>query len=152
MSALPPPGTRYVHYARYSTDHQTFKSIEDQQTLCRAYAERQGWVEVGAYYDVMSSGATTICRADLFQMLAAVDHGAFAVILVEDLDQLSRSASGIHGILEELEAQGVAVHTVVGGVFPGLEVAFRSAMTKARDARSALARHGRPQSRREAAS
>lgn len=80
MSALPPPGTRYVHYSRYSTDHQTFKSIEDQQTLCRAYAERQGWVEVAAYHDAARSGATMVGRAGLFDMLAAADRGEFAVI------------------------------------------------------------------------
>ncbi|PSJ19881.1 hypothetical protein CVH10_20530, partial [Halomonas sp. ND22Bw] len=62
MSALPPPGTRYAVYARYSTGHQTFKSIEDQLTLCRAYAERQGWVEVGAYHDAERSGTTVIGR------------------------------------------------------------------------------------------
>ena len=104
MSALPPPGTRYAVYARYSTGHQTFKSIEDQLTLCRAYAERQDWIEAGAYHDAERSGTTVIGRSGLFDMLAAADRGEFQVILVEDLDRLSRSASGTHGMLEEMEA------------------------------------------------
>ncbi len=127
MSALPPPGTRYVHYSRYSTDHQTFKSIEDQQTLCRAYAERQGWVEVAAYHDAARSGATMVGRAGLFDMLAAADRGEFAVILVEDLDRLSRSASGTHGMLEEMEALDIVVCTVSNGVVDDIEVAFKAA-------------------------
>ena len=127
MSALPPPGTLYVHYARYSTDHQTFKSIEDQQTLCRAYAERHGWVEVNAYHDAARSGTTMVGRAGLFDMLAAADRGEFALILVEDLDRLSRSASGTHGMLEEMEALDIVVCTVSSGVVNDMEVAFKAA-------------------------
>lgn len=127
MSALPPPGTRYAVYARYSTGHQTFKSIEDQLTLCRAYAERQGWVEVGAYHDAERSGTTVIGRSGLFAMLAAADRGEFTVILVEDLDRLSRSASGTHGMLEEMEALDIVVCTVSSGVVSDMEVAFKAA-------------------------
>lgn len=94
MNHFPPPGSLYAVYARYSTDHQTFKSIEDQLTLCRAYAARHGWIEAGAYHDAARSGATVIGRAGLFDMLAAADRGEFSIILVEDLDRLSRSASG----------------------------------------------------------
>lgn len=116
MRALPPPGTLFVHYAHYSTDHQTFKWIADQQTLCRAYAERHGWVEAGAYYDAARSGATMVGRAGLFDMLAAADRGEFALILVEDLDRFSHSASGTHGLLEEMEALDIVVCTVSNGV------------------------------------
>ena len=63
MSALPPPGTRCAVYARYSTILQTFKSIEDQLTLCRAYAERQGWVEAGANHDAERSGGVVTIAA-----------------------------------------------------------------------------------------
>ncbi len=127
MSALPPPGTRYVVYARYSTGHQTFKSIEDQLTLCRAYAARQGWEEVGAYHDAERSGTTVIGRSGLFAMLAAADRGEFEIILVEDLDRLSRSASGTHGMLEEMEALDITVCTVSSGVVSDMEVAFKAA-------------------------
>ena len=127
MSALPPSGTRYAVYARYSTGHQTFKSIEDQLTLCRAYAERQGWVEAGAYHDAERSGTTVIGRSGLFAMLAAADRGEFTVILVEDLDRLSRSASGTHGMLEEMEALDIVVCTVSSGVVSDMEVAFKAA-------------------------
>lgn len=112
MSALPPPGTLYVHYSRCSTDHQTFRSIEDQQTLCRAYAERHGWVEVRAYYDAARSGATMVGRVGLLDMLAAADRGEFGLILVEDLDRLSGSPSHAHRLLDDLKTLGVVVHAV----------------------------------------
>lgn len=126
MNGLPPPGTPYVHYSRYSTGHQTFKSIEDQQTLCRAYGERQGWVEVGAYHDAERSGTTLIGRSGLFDMMAAADRGEFTVLLVEDLDRLSRGASQSHGMLEELEALDITICTVSSGVVSDMEVAFKA--------------------------
>lgn len=127
MNAFPPRGSLYAVYARYSTDHQTFKSIEDQLTLCRAYAERHGWVEAGAYHDAARSGATMVGRAGLFDMLAAADRGEFSIILIEDLDRLSRSASGAHGMVEEMEALDITVCTVSSGPVTDMEVAFKAA-------------------------
>ena len=126
MNNFPPPGSLYAVYARYSTDHQTFKSIEDQLTLCRAYAERHGWIEAGAYHDAARSGATVIGRAGLFDMLAAADRGEFSIILVEDLDRLSRSASGTHGMVEEMEALDITVCTVSSGPVTDMEVAYKA--------------------------
>ncbi|MGA0544388.1 recombinase family protein [Brevundimonas sp. VNH65] len=126
MNHFPPPGSLYAVYARYSTDHQTFKSIEDQLTLCRAYAARHGWIEAGAYHDAARSGATVIGRAGLFDMLAAADRGEFSIILVEDLDRLSRSASGTHGMIEEMEALDITVCTVSSGPVNDMEVAYKA--------------------------
>ena len=126
MNNFPPPGSPYAVYARYSTDHQTFKSIEDQLTLCRAYAERHGWIEAGAYHDAARSGATVIGRAGLFEMLAAAERGEFSIILVEDLDRLSRSASGTHGMVEEMEALDITVCTVSSGPVTDMEVAYKA--------------------------
>ncbi len=126
MNAFPPPGSLYAVYARYSTDHQTFKSIEDQLTLCRAYAERHGWAEAGAFHDAARSGATVIGRAGLYEMFAAADRGEFSIILVEDLDRLSRSASGAHGMVEEMEALDITVCTVSSGPVTDMEVAYKA--------------------------
>lgn len=116
MSGLPPPGTLYVHYSRYSTDHQTFRSIEDQQTLCRAYAERHGWVEVRAYFDAARSGATMVGRVGLFEMLAAADRGEFVLILVDNLDRLTRTGPHCCRLLDDLKALDVIVHVIDVGV------------------------------------
>src|SRR5690606_15400556 len=51
----------------------------------------------------------------------------FSIILVEDLDRLSRSASGAHGLIEELEAQDITVCTVSSGPVTDMEVAFKAA-------------------------
>ena len=43
-------------YVRYSSDLQSSTSIQDQQRLCRAYAERQGWTVVSLFEDAGLSG------------------------------------------------------------------------------------------------
>jgi site-specific DNA recombinase len=127
VNNFPPPGSLYAKYARYSTEHQTFKSIEDQLTLCQAYAEQHGWIEAGTYFDAARSGASVIGRAGLYEMFAAADRGEFSIILVEDLDRLSRSASGAHGMIEEMEALDITVCTVSSGPVTDMEVAFKAA-------------------------
>ena len=47
---------RCAIYARYSSDLQSPTSIEDQQHLCRAYAERQGWTFFSVFEDAALSG------------------------------------------------------------------------------------------------
>ena len=47
---------RCAIYARYSSDLQSPTSIDDQVQLCRAYADRQGWVVVATYHDAALSG------------------------------------------------------------------------------------------------
>jgi DNA invertase Pin-like site-specific DNA recombinase len=47
---------RVAIYARYSTDLQSPASIDDQIQLCRAYADRHGWVVVATYQDAALSG------------------------------------------------------------------------------------------------
>jgi site-specific DNA recombinase len=47
---------RCAIYARYSSDLQSATSLEDQQRLCRAYAERQNWTVVSLFEDAALSG------------------------------------------------------------------------------------------------
>ena len=42
---------RAVIYARYSSDLQSEASIDDQLSVCRDRAEREGWTVVGSYTD-----------------------------------------------------------------------------------------------------
>ena len=47
-----------VIYARYSSNSQREESIEGQIRDCTAYAERNGYVVIGAYADRAISGTT----------------------------------------------------------------------------------------------
>ena len=47
-------------YARYSTDLQNEKSVEDQVELCRALAAMLELAVVGSHFDRAKSGASTL--------------------------------------------------------------------------------------------
>lgn len=51
--------TPVVIYARYSTDRQDARSIDDQVRRCRAHATRHGMTVVHVFSDEAMSGAHT---------------------------------------------------------------------------------------------
>lgn len=80
MRSLPPPGSRFAKYARYSSALQSYKSIEGQERLCDVYAEKQGWVEAGRRQDILPDlGLFAGKRKDPIAVLArdpaALGHG-----------------------------------------------------------------------------
>lgn len=76
-----------VIYARYSTDLQSASSIDDQERICRAYAERQGWRVAKVYSDSAQSGAS-LMRAGIQNLLSDARAGCFEVVVSEALDRL----------------------------------------------------------------
>ena len=56
---------RAAIYARFSTELQNEKSVEDQIALCRRFAKQQGMLVVGEFYDKAKSGASMIGRDGL---------------------------------------------------------------------------------------
>ncbi|MBL9015585.1 MAG: recombinase family protein [Myxococcales bacterium] len=79
-------------YARYSTDKQDARSIDDQLRRCREYAERNGYEVVAEFTDAATSGAHTE-RANLRRMLdvaTATKRPPFKAVIVDDLSRLSR--------------------------------------------------------------
>ena len=78
-------------YARYSTDRQDARSIDDQVRRCRAFAEARGLDVSGVFKDAAESGAH-LERADLQRLLteARSPRCRFQTVLVDDLSRLSR--------------------------------------------------------------
>ncbi|PKQ10609.1 MAG: recombinase family protein [Alphaproteobacteria bacterium HGW-Alphaproteobacteria-1] len=83
------PPKRVAIYARFSSDMQSPKSIEDQVRECRMHAQREGWTVVQVFSDVAISGATK-GRPDFDALQAAVRAGQFDIVLFEHLDRLGR--------------------------------------------------------------
>ena len=50
---------RAVIYARFSSERQSDRSIEDQLEVCRRYIDKQHWQLVRSYEDRAISGART---------------------------------------------------------------------------------------------
>jgi site-specific DNA recombinase len=60
---------RAVIYARFSSDKQSDRSIEDQVDLCRGFCEREGLRVVGVYDDRAITGASTLNRAGWLKLM-----------------------------------------------------------------------------------
>lgn len=119
-------------YARYSTEHQNDRSVEDQIALCERFAERQGLTVTARHADRAMSGSRYGDRPGLMALLAEAKAGRFGAIIVEHGDRLSRHPGDIHAIREAMEFSGVAILQVDGGELDTLKASVSglvSAMT-----------------------
>jgi site-specific DNA recombinase len=116
---------RTAIYARFSTELQQERSIEDQFALCRAYAAKNGLDVVGAYDDRARSGASIFGRDGLMRMMDAARDGTFDVILVEALDRLSRDQEDLAGLWKRLNFLGIELRAVHDGKADQIQIGIR---------------------------
>lgn len=98
-------------YARFSTDRQDARSIDDQLRRCRDYAQNHGHAIVLEERDAAISGAH-IDRDGLQRLLALSNRRPtiFQAVLVDDLSRLSRDLGATWRIVfEDLAAAGIKV-------------------------------------------
>lgn len=120
--------TRAAIYARYSSDMQSSRSIEDQVGLCRARAERDGLEVVEIYADYAISGASAE-RPRFRQLIADARAGLFDVILAEALDRLSRDQEHIAGLHKQVTFAGVRIVTIAEGDISELHIGLKGTMS-----------------------
>lgn len=111
-------------YARYSSDMQNDRSIEDQIDLCRKFAAGQGWGITGTYDDRAQSGTTYEARLGLQRLLRDAKLGLFKIVLVEDNNRISRQPSDIFKIRDTLKFHGVMIMQVHGGELTAMGAAI----------------------------
>src|SRR3984885_9549905 len=106
-------------YARYSSDLQSPRSIEDQLRICREYAHARGFVflEEHVYVDEAVSGVGAD-RPGLGRLLKAALSPArpFDVILLDDSSRLARNTKDALGIFERLNFAGIRLIAVSQGI------------------------------------
>ena len=118
---------RAVIYARYSTDRQDERSIDDQIALCRAAAARERLSVVATYHDSAASGASIHGRAGLAALMAAARENRFEAVVVEELERLSRDLEELPGIFKRLSFLGIDVIAAHEGKADQLRVGLRLA-------------------------
>jgi site-specific DNA recombinase len=116
---------RGVIYARYSTDLQNERSIEDQIALCRTFAARENLKVVDVYEDRACSGASIMGREGLLRLLEGAREKAFNFVIVEALDRLSRDMEDLAGIHKRLSFLGIEIRAVHEGVVNTVLVGLR---------------------------
>ena len=116
---------RAAIYARFSSDLQRDRSIEDQVELCRAYCARNNLSITALYDDRARSGASVINRDGLMRLMDAARDRQFDVLVVEALDRLSRDQEDLAGIYKRLSFLGIDVMAVHDGRADVVQVGIR---------------------------
>jgi len=110
---------RTVIYARYSSQLQNARSIEDQVAICRERADREGWPIEAVFSDRAISGAAGIeegQRPGLTALLARVEAGGVDQVLAESTDRIARHQGDAFAVRELLDFAGVRLFTLMDGV------------------------------------
>ena len=105
-------------YARYSSDLQSEKSIEDQVRRCRALAAKSGAFPVEVFSDSALSGASMANRPGLQSLLRQLEDGRVSIVLTESLDRLSRDPADLHLIDRAIRIAGASLITAADGEIP----------------------------------
>lgn len=104
-------------YARYSSDNQSDKSIDDQIRSCREFAQRQG-IEINdqnLFTDYAVSG-TSDNRPGLKALLAACEAGKVQAVIIDDSSRLSRHNLHFLQYLATFEVHGISLISVADGL------------------------------------
>lgn len=105
---------RVAIYIRVSTDRQT---VENQQRVLEAVAERSGWQIVGIYEDAGISGAKGRDQRPSFNQLCKdATRRKFDIVMAWSVDRLGRSLLDLISFLKELHAVGVDLYLDQQGV------------------------------------
>lgn len=103
-------------YSRLSNDDdREMNSLLNQQEICRAFAERQGYQIIGQSSDDNASGMN-FSRRGLDELTAAVDVGSLDAVLVKDLSRLGRHRTQTALFIDYLREHGVRVISVTEGL------------------------------------
>lgn len=103
-------------YARLSNDDDPAQnSLQNQQEICRAFAEKKGWTIVGSSTDDNISGMN-FSRRRLDMLTAAVQAKQVEAVLVKDLSRLGRHRTQTALFIDFLREKQVRVISVTEGV------------------------------------
>ena len=103
-------GMNAAIYSRKSTEQnvsEDARSVTRQAELARMFAAEKAWTVVEEYVDDGVSGALAEKLVSRARMLAAATEGRFQVLIVRDLDRLSRNDEELPSLIYALRDCGV---------------------------------------------
>ena len=120
---------RAVIYARYSNEElQRDESIEDQFRVCADRIEKEGWTLTNRYADHGISGSSLLLRPGVQQLVQDALANKFDVVVLEDLDRLSRDQEDTAGVYKRMQFSEVKMFTLFDGFITDLHVGLKSTM------------------------
>jgi site-specific DNA recombinase len=120
---------RAAIYARFSSDRQRDRSIDDQVALCQALADRNSWTVAMIYADFAASGSTVHRRPEFSRMLTDAEDHQFDIIIAEDIDRLARGEGDAPKLRQRLEFLGIEMHTCTDGHITKLHAGLKGLMS-----------------------
>lgn len=114
-------------YARYSSDMQNDRSIEDQVSECRKHLSEDD-VLLDVFCDRAKSGSFMHTRPGLTALMKCVEGGQVDVILTESLDRLSRDIGDAAQIYRLATFHNVVIQSIMDGPIDELKVGFKGTM------------------------
>ncbi|MEO1476343.1 MAG: recombinase family protein, partial [Pseudomonadota bacterium] len=121
---------RVAIYARYSSDLQSAKSIEDQLSLCRKHIQTNNWIEHRVFSDSALSGGSMVTRPGIQELIRAATNREFDIVLAEALDRLSRDQADTATIYKILAFHNVSIMTLSEGEVDTMHVGFKGVMNE----------------------
>lgn len=121
---------RAATYSRFSTELQNAKSIEDQNAVTARYCQQNGYEVVRQYSDAAQSGASIMGRQGLLDLLADAKDHLFDVIVVEELDRISRDMEDMAGIYKRMKYLGIEIISIHEGAASTVTVGLRSIVSQ----------------------
>ena len=104
-------------YARFSSDNQREQSIDDQVSVCRSYADKNGFIVSDAhiYFDEAKSGALRN-RPGLEALKLAAESKEFGAVIIDDSSRLSRDNHYFNTLLCLFQFWGIDLIAVSDGL------------------------------------
>jgi hypothetical protein len=153
------PQLRAGIYARLSETYDAAESVPTQLANGERHAERRGWVVAGRFKDDGFSAYKGIARDDFVRLVGAIEAGDLDVVIVRDVDWLTRNltdwnrfekACVRHGVLLSPYTGGdLDLSTPEGAYYGGMETPARQAGKRGQE-RPGPRGQGTPGTRREA--
>lgn len=118
---------RYAIYARYSSENQNERSVDDQVRECKAriLAMNGQLSDAHIYTDYAISASHMTTRPGIKALMSAAKSNAFDVVIADDLSRLSRDQEDIAGIYKRLSFQDIQIITLFDGEINEMQIGYK---------------------------
>lgn len=102
-------------YARLSETYDFAESVPTQLENGTRHAERRGWRVAATFKDDGYSAFKEITREDFVKLVAAIERGEIDVVIVREVDRLTRNLTDWNRFEKACVARGVLLSAYTGG-------------------------------------
>src|SRR2546430_16493538 len=102
-------------YARLSETFDAAESVPTQIERGAGHARRRGWIVAATFKDDGFSGFKEITRDGFGELIAAIEAGQVDVVIVRDIDRLTRNLTDWNAFEKACVRHGVRLSAYTGG-------------------------------------